>query len=67
MQHIIDIAEKLQDDQQEIDQNMVSRYKIVIDTKLKLINKYLPDVKAVEHTGENGEGLVITINDSRGL
>lgn len=48
LQHILEITGKLQEPKGEIDQNMVNRYKIVIDTKLKLLNKYLPDLKQVE-------------------
>ncbi len=51
VQHVIDTAEKLNDETIEIDQLMVSRYKIVIDTKLKLIAKYLPDLKQTELVG----------------
>ena len=53
IQHVIDIVEEINDQNVEFDQLMIQRKKIVIDTKLKLINKYLPDVKIeefVDHT-----------------
>ena len=45
---------------------MVARYKIAIDTKLKLINKYLSDLKSVEiqGSGEDGE-LVVQVTRKR--
>lgn len=51
VQHVIEMAEKLSDEDREIDRDLVSRYKIAIDTKLRLMNKYLPDLKAVEVSG----------------
>jgi hypothetical protein len=33
------------------------------DLKMKLISKYLPDVKAVEISGEGGGDLQITVSD----
>lgn len=54
VQHVVDIVDKLTNESADIERDMVSRYKIALDAKLKLINKYLPDVKAVEVTGEGG-------------
>lgn len=54
LQHVIEVAGKLSDPANVIEPDMVQRYKIVIDTKLKLINKYLPDLKNVELTTEDG-------------
>lgn len=48
IQHVSDIVKELNDPSIEFDQLMVQRKKIVIDTKLKLIAKYLPDVKQQE-------------------
>lgn len=52
VQHVIDITKKLSDETAEIEPNMVTRHKIVIDTQLKLINKYLPDLKQTELIGD---------------
>ena len=52
LQHVIDLCDKLGDETQNIDPPMVTRLSKVIDTKLALIKKYCPDLKAVEHTGE---------------
>ncbi len=58
-QHISDIVKKLMDEAQDIDAPMVKRYEVVINTKLKLMNKYIPDLKQteLEVTGRDGEKL----------
>lgn len=63
VEHVIEIAVKLSDPAQVVEPDMLQRYKIVIDTKLKLINKYLPDLKSTELTGENGGPLQIRWDD----
>lgn len=57
VQHVVDILEKLADPKIEIDQPMVQRYKLTLDTKMKLIDKYLPTEKPtnIEGPGEGGE------------
>jgi len=57
LQHIVDLLDKIQDPEERIESDMINRYKMTIDTKLKLLNKYLPDLKAQEITGEGGEQL----------
>ena len=54
IQHVIEILDEVNDPDSEIDQNMLQRKKLVVDTKLKLINKYLPDLKSVEVVDEDG-------------
>lgn len=54
LQKVIDDAEKLADQTYDLDAVMVQRIKAANDVRLKLIAKYLPDVKAVEMTGEDG-------------
>lgn len=54
LQHVIDLLDDVADLQNSLDGSDVQRLKIVIDTKLKLIGKYLPDLKAMELTGEDG-------------
>ena len=48
VQHVVDIINEVNDLSIEYDQLILQRKKVVIDTKLKLINKYLPDVKMQE-------------------
>ena len=45
LQHIIVLMDKLQDLNKEMDSQEIQRLSKVIDTKLKLIGKYLPDDK----------------------
>ena len=66
IEHVIDLARQIEeasnlvaDSNTLVEDIDIKRFnaatnakKVVIDTKLKLINKYLPDVKSVEHSGE---------------
>tara|TARA_R110000851_G_scaffold227068_5_gene379925 strand:+ start:495 stop:782 length:288 start_codon:yes stop_codon:yes gene_type:complete len=51
VQHVIDISEKLTDLKTELDSTQVHRLKSAADIKLKLIGKYLGDVKSIELSG----------------
>ena len=48
VQHVIDLANKIEREYKELESTELQALKTVIDTKLKLVNKYLPDVKQVE-------------------
>ena len=63
VQHVTDIAQKLTDLAGELDPVQVTRLKAAADIKLKLIGKYLGDVKAVEISGSDGGDLVIQVSD----
>jgi hypothetical protein len=52
LQHVLDIAEKLSNEINDLDSLMVQRLKAAADIKCKLISKYLPDLKAMEISGE---------------
>lgn len=54
VQHVIDISNKLADLKEELDTVEVQRLKSAADIKKGLINKYLPDLKSTELTGEGG-------------
>lgn len=63
LQHLIEIHEKLMDlTGEELDSIEVQRLKAVMESKHKLIDKYLPTEKptTIEGTGEDGQ-LEITI------
>lgn len=64
VQHVIEIAEKLCDLEAELDQLQTQRLKAAADLKLKLVNKYLPDIKTTELTGEAGEKISVIINNA---
>tara|TARA_R110000751_G_scaffold188264_1_gene294275 strand:- start:347 stop:628 length:282 start_codon:yes stop_codon:yes gene_type:complete len=61
VQHVVEIATQLSDPSNELDSVMASRLKAAADIRMKLIAKYLGDVKAVEITGEGGEALTINV------
>jgi len=59
VEHVVEMLEEIQDLQRDLDSNDLARYKVAIDTKLKLIGKYLPDLKSVEHTGDEDAPITI--------
>lgn len=63
IQHVVDIAKKLTDLGNELKNQEVNRLKIAADIKLRLINKYLPDLKAVEMTNEEESSLVEVLKE----
>ncbi len=52
VEKVIDINGKIQDLAQELPPEHVTRLKIAMDVNLKLINKYLPDLKQTELIGD---------------
>lgn len=58
LQQVIEIAEKLSklddDKTKQLDAIQVQRLKAAADIHLKLISKYLPDMKSIEHSGDIG-------------
>jgi len=52
IQHVVDCAEKL--GEPKIGSSEVTRLKAKAELHLKLVEKYLPSIKAIEHTGEDG-------------
>tara|TARA_R110000796_G_scaffold230291_2_gene347916 strand:+ start:527 stop:841 length:315 start_codon:yes stop_codon:yes gene_type:complete len=55
IQHVLDICKDLDDLSIEMDAIAVQRKRAVIDTKMKIIGKYLPDTKSVELSNKDGE------------
>lgn len=51
-QYVFDLIEKLEDHSQELDPLMIQRYRAALDTRVKLLGKYLPDMRAIEMTAE---------------
>ena len=45
--------------------NELTAIKYATDARLKLINKYLPELKATEMTGEGGDALVVSVLKKR--
>jgi hypothetical protein len=46
-------------------QNDLAKYKVALDARIKMIGKYLPDLKSQEITGADGAGLVVQILKKR--
>lgn len=61
IQHVVDLLEKLSNEESEVNSDMLQRYKLVIDTKIKLISKYLPDLKSTEIVGDPENPLVTSV------
>ena len=51
VEYVIELAGKIED---AVDKLEVDKYKASADIRLKLINKYLPDLRTTELTGEGG-------------
>jgi len=65
LQQVLVSVEKLENLSEEMESVDIQRLKIAIETRMKLLNKYLPDLKAVEMeiSGPEGgaiEGIIIT-------
>lgn len=54
IQKVLEDADKLANESIDIDSVMAGRIKAANDLRLKMVSKWLPDVKAVEVTGEDG-------------
>ena len=55
-QHLVDNIQKIEalDPSSESFRNDLDKYRVANDQRLKVLNKYLPDLKATELTGEGG-------------
>ena len=56
VEHVVDILGKLKDESNEVEPQMVQRYKIVLDAKFKLIDKYLPTEKPTDLSVSDADG-----------
>lgn len=61
LDYIIDNVEKLEDLKNPLDAGEVARIKAATDTRVKLLDKYLPSLKATELTGADGKDLLPTL------
>ena len=59
VQHVIDNINKIEglDEDSSTFTNSITKLKVANEQRLKLISKYLPDLKATELTGDGGETL----------
>lgn len=60
-QHLIDNLNKIEqlDPADETFRNQLDKHKVANEQRLKIMNKYLPDVRTVELTGEAGEAIKV--------
>ena len=69
IEHVLDISNKLQDLNVDLTSTEAGRLKSAADIKLKVIDKYLASLKAVEMTGADGapllEGLTVNFVDAK--
>jgi hypothetical protein len=61
LEHVIDNIIKMEKEGASMETNELNAIKYATDARLKLINKYLPELKATEVTGEGGEGLTVAV------
>ena len=64
-QYISEIITNLSDPELEYDSLWVQRLKAAADLRLKLMAKYIPDLKSQELTGPEGGDLVIAVQRKR--
>lgn len=55
VQQVIEISNKLEEQHDSLESSHIQALKASADLKLKLVNKYLPDLKAVELTGDENK------------
>lgn len=60
---VINIANKLDEQHLVLEATHISALKASAELKLKLINKYMPDLKAVEHS-QDPDNPITELNDS---
>ena len=63
VQHVIEIAKKLDDQHLALEATHISALKASAELRLKLINKYMPDLKAVEHS-QDPENPIVELGDN---
>lgn len=61
-QHLVDNIQKIEqlDPESESFSNELNKYRVANEQRLKIMGKYLPDLKATEITGEGGKPMEIT-------
>ncbi|MEW8388841.1 MAG: hypothetical protein AB2660_15080 [Candidatus Thiodiazotropha sp.] len=57
LEHLVDMIEQLRDFDQELTSIEVQRLKAAIEGKQGLVDRYLPKLKSIEHTGATETGL----------
>ena len=63
--HVHEVVKKLLDPEQEYDSIEVQRMKSAADLSIKMMAKFMPDLKSTEITGPDGGDLVIAVQRKR--
>ena len=65
LQHLVKNIEKIEELDESVDTfaNSLNKLKIANEQRIKLLNKYLPDLKNVEIAGDGGGELTIKLID----
>jgi hypothetical protein len=58
VQHAVDLIDKIESAEDSFE---VQKYKAAFDSRMRLVAKYVPDLKASEITGEGGEPLPTSV------
>lgn len=61
LEHVIDNIVKMEREGASMETNELNAIKYATDARLKLINKYLPELKATEISGEGGDALTVSV------
>lgn len=57
VEQLVDNVNKIEQLEADLTQEEVNRLKIATDFRVKLLSKYLPDLKSIEMTGDDGKDL----------
>lgn len=60
-QHVLDCATKLHDEYKELEASQIQALKASAELRMRLMNKYLPDLKSVEHSVDQGDTVMSAI------
>ena len=63
--HVHEVVKKLLDPEQEFDSIEVQRMKSAADLSIKMMAKFMPDLKSTEISGPEGGDLVIAVQRKR--
>lgn len=63
--HVHEVVKKLLDPEQEFEAIEVQRMKSAADLSIKMMAKFMPDLKSTEISGPNGGDLVIAVQRKR--
>ena len=63
--HVANVVKKLLDPELEFDSIEVQRMKSAADLSIKMMAKFMPDMKSTEITGPDGGDLVIAVQRKR--